>query len=51
MLRKIVGPREMGSEKRVWKLWPGAVMGSGCQETCPEDVYISGGGMYVSEKL
>lgn len=51
MLRKIVGQRQPGSEERVWKLRPGAVMGSGCQETCPEDVYISAGGMYVSEKL
>lgn len=37
MLRKIVDQRQPGSEKRVRKLWPEAVMGGGCQGTCLED--------------
>lgn len=37
MLRKTAGQRELGLEERVWKLWPGAVTESGCQETYPED--------------
>ena len=31
------GLEEPGSEEKVQKLWPGAVTGSGCQGTSPED--------------